>query len=182
MPVFIRERKRMTKRKPIKTDIVGNSKKHGLDATNDEATTSDMDSAKKRKTATHMKSSNKMKTLFDATATAIGIIDQTQLQQQCFELAVALCSSDGTDIDGMVVIGDVKKRCDKADDDTTISKYTTISPAHPDKDSTKTDCLKLITGDKNDIRKLIGIEGNATRLPPGIELPKLFLPMLFIIL
>ncbi|CAO3584397.1 unnamed protein product [Absidia cylindrospora] len=158
VPVFIREKKRMTKRKPIKTEITGNSKKHGLDAMDSEATTSDMDSVKKRKTTNHTKNNNKTTTLFDATTTAIRTIDQTRLHQHCFELAVELYSSNDTAVDGMSFISDVKRRCEQADDDLYISKYTTLSPTTSEKVSTKTQFLNLITGNKNDIRKLIGVE------------------------
>ncbi|KAI8332303.1 WD40-repeat-containing domain protein [Chlamydoabsidia padenii] len=151
---LLREKKRLIKRKPITTDTTPVSKKHDLDSISQQTTTTS-DSSKRQKTTDHANNKHKSKMLFETTVKSVKVRNPLKLQQQCFQCSVALY---GVDPDPMEIINSIKNRYDKANDDDQINKYTTISLEYLDKESSEGYILKLLLGDKNDVRKLIGIE------------------------
>lgn len=145
----------MTKRKFIPMDTTQASKRSDFDPT--ETNSSGTDSPKRQKTTDPSNSTHKTKRLFETTVKTVKVRNQLKLQQQCFQCSVALYGTPS--IDPAEIISSVKNQYSNVVDDDQISKYSTMSLEYLDKESSEGYTLKLLLGDKKEVRDLIGIEG-----------------------
>ncbi|CAO3641107.1 unnamed protein product [Cunninghamella blakesleeana] len=147
VPLLQREKKRLLRKKPMKSESTEKSnKRRELEDSNDDNTDDTIN--KKKKKNTYQTTS-----LFNETLKSLKSHQQVKLQQKCFQSAVTMQRKDSA-----LIIDHIKNQLEnRDDDDEIINKYSTISTID-DTDMEDEKYLNLLFGDKNDIRKLIGLE------------------------